>query len=364
MDSSIVKIPEKFKNHPLFNERIRGTNFGFMAPRGYYMQPETLKQPELMRKMGINWTTLHMNMCQTNFYSNKIFLDFELSSGEFELAEMVKRFHDNGIRVLFKPCLMPLDGAWMGDVRFPDSCTIIQNAEDNDYWGKWFRSFTEAAKYFSDLAQRIGIDAIIIGAEYYGTEGQNAHWENVIKEVRSRFDGPITYEFTYQSKHAYDLEWIKNVDFIAYSYYPPACATPGGKQPTPEDGRNNPSLTIEDMEKFLHSRRNTVINLSERFENMPVVFTEYGIRSAHGCSLLAYNSTWDTPYDGEEQANYMEASFRTFWDLPQWMGLFWWKWNETQIRPHYNGDPAGERGFTVQGKPAEEVMKRWYAKKD
>jgi hypothetical protein len=66
-------------------------------------------------------------------------------------------------------------------------------------------------------------------------------------------------------------------------------------------------------------------------------------------------------YDGEQQARFMEATFRTFHDLPEWMGLLWWKWDETQYRPHYHADPAGNRGFTVQGKPAEEVMKKWAA---
>ncbi len=359
MDSSIVRIPEKFKDHSLFNDLICGTNFGFMARRGYYARPEALKQPEIMRKSGINWTTLNMNICQTHFAADRVFLDFEFSTGELELAEMVKRLHDNGIKVLFKPCLTPLDGAWMGDVRFPGSCNQIQSVPDCDYWGKWFKSFTEAAKYFSELAQKIGIDAIIIGAEYYGTEGQNAHWENVIKEVRSRFDGPITYEFTYASRRDYDLEWFKGLDFLSYSYYPPACEIPGGGEPTAEDARNNPKQTIEGMQEFLSSRKNTVTKISDRFWNMPIVFTEYGVRSAHGCSLQPYNFMWDTPYDGQEQADYMEASFRTFWELPQWMGFFWWKWDETQIRPQYHGDPGGDRGFTIQGKPAEDVMRKW-----
>ena len=57
----------------------------------------------------------------------------------------------------------------------------------------------------------------------------------------------------------------------------------------------------------------------------------------------------------------MEAIFRTFTELDGWMGLLWWKWDETQDRPHYR-DPHGDRGFTIQGKPAEKVMRRWFTK--
>ena len=102
--------------------------------------------------------------------------------------------------------------------------------------------------------------------------------------------------------------------------------------------------------------------LIERFDNMPILFTEFGMRSAHACSMNPNNFLWDTRYDGEEQANYMEAVFTTFFDNPYWMGLFWWKWDETQKRPQYHGDPAGDRGFTVQGKPAEAVMRKWMSR--
>lgn len=363
MDTSVVNIPERFKDHPIFNELICGTNFGFMARRGYYDRPEVKKQPELMKKAGINWTTLNMNICQEKFSSERIFLDFEFSTGEFELAEMVKRLHDNGIRILFKPCLQPLDGAWMGSICFPWNCTHIQTVPDCDYWGKWFKSYTEAAKYYSDLAERIGIDAILIGAELFGTEGNNALWENVIKEIRSRFSGPITYEFTPHSRHTHNLEWFKKLDFLSYSYYPPASELPAGKEMNEENARNMPTPTVEEMQDFLSSRKETIRKINERFWNMPIVFSEFGIRSAHGCSLQPCGWQWDTPYDGIEQANYMEAGFRTFWELPEWMGFFWWKWDETQNRPQYHGDPNGERGFTIQGKPAEEVMRRWVNKK-
>ena len=82
MDKSKVKIPERFSDHSLFNDLICGTNFGFMSKRGYYTRPEVLKQPEIMREAGINWATLNMNICQEKYFSQKLFLDFEFSSGE------------------------------------------------------------------------------------------------------------------------------------------------------------------------------------------------------------------------------------------------------------------------------------------
>ncbi len=360
-----VKIPESFKNHPIFNELICGTNFGFMNKRGYYFSEFAKKQPELMRKIGINWTTLNVNLCQEKVFSTKLFLDFEYSVSESEIIYMTRKLHDNGIRVILKPCFTSLDGATMGALRFPPESDFRQiEGIKTDYWKDWFSSYTESMKYFADLAQRAGIDSLMLGAELFGTEGQNDYWNKVIEEVRKIYSGPITYEFTFISRKTYDLDWFKNLDYLSYSYYPPA-ADPNIE---PLDHTYNPtacqtpSKSVEEMMKYLNPRKQRIASIIERFDNKPIVFTEYGVRSCHGCIMQPFNFLWDSPYDGEEQANYLEASFRTFMDVPGWMGLLWWKWDETQHRPQYHGDPNGDRGFTIQGKPAEKVMRDWFTK--
>lgn len=357
IDRTKCKIPEKFANHPLFNEFHRGMNFGFMSKRGYYSRPEVRKQPEFMAKSGVNWVTLNANFCQETYASRKVFLDFIFSSGEFELTEMARIMHDNGLRILLKPCLTPLDGAWMGAVNFPET-PQIQGVSSN-YWKEWFDSFIESSKYYAEFAERNHIEALIIGAEYFGTEYRNDDWRRSIAAIRQIYSGPITYEFTCKSKNAYDLEWFEDLDFLALSFYPPASS---GSQ-NGSTFRNAPHVFLEQMIECLKPNKDTILDICRRFGNKPIAFTEIGTRSAHGCIALPWDFQADTFYDGEEQANYMEAVFHTFQDLPTWLGLYWWKWDETQNRPQYHGDPGGDRGFTVQGKPAEEVLRKWFAAK-
>ncbi|OQA80991.1 MAG: hypothetical protein BWY31_03851 [Lentisphaerae bacterium ADurb.Bin242] len=355
IEPSKPEIPERFRNHPLFNELHCGVNLGFMAKRGYYSKAEVLKQPELMSRTGVNWCILNANLCQETFYSRKVFLDFRFSSGEIELAEITKTLHAHGIRVILKPCLTLLDGAWMGRVDFPSSAQI--EGVHTRYWEEWFGSFTESARYFADFAEKNAIEGLIIGAEYYGTEGRSDEWRNVIQTVRSAYSGPISYEFTCASRKAYPLDWFEDLDFLSYSYYPPAC----GNSKDRDAFKNAPDVTLEEMIAYLQPRKARILSICERFGNKPVAFTELGVRSAHGCIANPCDFQAETYYDGKEQANYMEAIFRTFKDIPQWLGLYWWKWDETQNRPHYHTDPAGDKGFTIQGKPAEAVLKKWFA---
>ena len=354
LDQSRVVIPERFRNHPLFNELHRGMNFGFMAKRGYYAREDVKRQPALMAAAGVNWTTLNANLCQETYASRKVFLDFRFSSGETELTEIMKILHDHGLRILLKPCLTPLDGAWMGSVTFPTTHQIA--GVSHDYWTDWFQSFGESAKYFAEFAEQNQVEGLIIGAEYFGTEGQSEHWRQVIADIRGIYSGPLTYEFTHESRKHHPLDWFDELDFLSYNYYPPA----RGDWTDPEQFRAAPPLTVDDMVAYLEPRRKRIVSISERFGNKPIAFTEIGVRSAHGCVAVPYDFLARTDYDGEEQANYMEAVFRTFSDLPQWLGLYWWKWDETQNRPHYHDDPRGDKGFTIQGKPAEQVLKRWF----
>lgn len=358
LDKSKVRIPERFKDHPIFNTFHCGMNFGFMSKRGYYARKDILEQPAKMAALGTNWATLNANICQKRFYSTKLFLDFEFSSGEIELADMAKALHDNGIRVLLKPCLTMLDSSWMGHVKFPHSAEMQIQGVSHSYWEDWFKSYGDGLKYFGEFAERQGIDAMIIGAELFGTEGQSDSWRQLIRELRDVYSGPMTYEFMPCSAKTYALDWFEDLDFLSYSHYPPAAPCNG----TPLKALEAKDFSVEEMLAHLAPVKDAVSEMSRRFWNMPVAFTEIGTRSGHGMCMSPGDYQQETRYDGEEQARYMEACFKCFDALPSWMGLYWWKWDETQKRPHYHADPKGDMGFTIQGKPAEKVWAKWAGK--
>lgn len=346
-----VNIPEKMKNHPLFQTRIKGMNFGFLSKRGYYEREDVKEQPRLMKEMGVNLTTLNLNICQDAYYSTKLYLDFEYSVGERELLHMARLLHEQGIMVIFKPCMTCFDGQAMCQVAPPSVGTQIEGVRI-DYQKAWFESYTKCIVYCARLAEEMKAEGFMIGAELLQVEMLDAYWSELIQEVRKVYSGAITYEFTFCSRKLYPLTWFKDLDFLAYSYYPVACPKDHEKDP-----ENNPDYTREDLFHFLLKKREKIREICSRFYNLPILFTEYGTRSVHGCIQAPCNISFRARYDGEEQANFMAASFDVFREVPYWMGLCWWKWDETQNRPQYREDPAGDGGFTIQGKPAEKVFR-------
>ncbi len=346
-----VNVPEKFKDSPFFNNRIKGMNFGFLSKRGYYEREDVKKQPALMKETGVNCVTLNLNICQDAYYSTKLYLDFEYSAGEDELIEMANLLHEQGIMVIFKPCMTCFDGQPMCNVAPPETGNQIEGVRV-DYRKQWFDSYKKCIVYCARLAEKMRAEAFMTGAELRQVEMLDDYWRDLIKEVRKVYGGAITYEFTFVSRRLFPLTWFKELDFLSYSYYPNACPKDHCADP-----QNNPDYSKEEMFEFLLEKRQKIRDICSRFYNKPILFTEYGVRSVHGCIQEPYNITFRARYDGEEQANFMAASFDVFKEVPFWMGLCWWKWDETQYRPHYHEDPAGDGGFTISGKPAEKVFK-------
>jgi hypothetical protein len=95
----------------------------------------------------------------------------------------------------------------------------------------------------------------------------------------------------------------------------------------------------------------------------PFYFGECGCCATAGSAKLPYFWNNGGGYDGSEQARYLEAVVKAFGPEDWYRGLFWWKWDEQNHRPQFKDDPAGDKGFTIDGKPVAEVFKRWCASK-
>ena len=359
-DRSACAIPERFKDHPLFTTPHCGVNFGFLARRGYFSRPEVRRQPALMRKAGANWVTLNTHFCQETFASRKVFLDFDWSSGERELVDMIRALHGEGLHIVLKPCLTSLDSAWMGAVTFPGKEQEQIQGVKQRYAEEWFDSLRECLSYFGDIAEETGCEALIAGAEYNGTTKFDDEWRKTVAHVRKHYGGPVTYEFMPGEPAERPLKWFETLDFLALSTYPAAVDAPNEVRGDYANWKNLPPISKDSMMKALAAHKPLVAGFSERFGRKPLLFSEIGTRSCRGCVNVPGNYYTESIWDGKEQADYMDAVFSTFSTLPAWMGLSWWKWDETQhTRHHYSPDPMKDRGFTICGKPAEAVMRKW-----
>ena len=101
-------------------------------------------------------------------------------------------------------------------------------------------------------------------------------------------------------------------------------------------------------DKILAWRRGA--GLSDR----PLVFTELGYASIDGCASKPWDYTQQTPIDLQEQALCYQAFFRAWSGRSELAGVFVYEW--------WGSGGLEDRGYTPRGKPAEEVVRRWFAR--
>lgn len=346
-------------SHRALSEFHKGVNFGFTARNGYYDSPEARLEIDKMVESGVGWVGLTISVWQDTYSSTKVYADYERTPNEAELERIINRIKSKGIRVMLYLCLECFDGRWRGDVRFPKDLMRFSTGTP-DYAKLWFESYTKCCLAYSRLAARTGVEMICLGAEYAALQSHETEWSALIDEVREVYDGAISYEVwvphhllgTDQIKDHPDFtrDWYRKLDLIGFSYY--------------AKGSDKPGATKEEMKQHLQASLENLRKVAA-VAGRPVIFTECGCRSRHGGATSPADYQRLGNYDGEEQANYLQAVIETFQDEPWWFGLYWWKWEEQnkEARAHYYTDPVGGMGFEMHGKPAGEVYKNWTVKK-
>ena len=122
----------------------------------------------------------------------------------------------------------------------------------------------------------------------------------------------------------------------------------------------NKGPSVDELVKGWTSHLPAIERLQDQHQK-PVLITEIGYHSAAEAAIKPWEwKTWDSaPADEagyQTQANCYEAFFRTFWDKTWFAGVYFWKWY-----PDYRRMGARyARDYTPQGKPAGEVMRKWF----
>lgn len=330
----------------------RGMTFGFYARNGYFSSEEARQQVDKMAALNIQWVCLVSTVLQETMLSGRQFRDFEITPADDELRDIIDYMHEKGIKVQLRPMLECWDGTQRFHIHLPNDHEIIPGKPIR-HCSTWFDSMTKRTLHYARLAKRAGCEAFGIDSEIDHILHFNQQWKEVVEAARSVYDGHITSSHTRHADFHHQLKnadhWWFDLDSLGTSFYNPVS--------------NKEGSTMEEMVANLQPLLEDHRSIAKKY-GKPYYFGETGCCATAGATRKPHG--WDNPggYDGNEQANFMEAVLRTFWDEPWWMGMYWWKWDEQNFRPQFHDDPRGDKGFTIDGKPAAQVMKKWYGKED
>jgi hypothetical protein len=305
---------------------------------GDYVQSGADYSLELLASTGANWIALIVTCRQETFTSTTIDCTHESTPGDDELIHVIEKAHSLGLKVMLKPHVDLHDevvgGYWRGDI----GSGFTTEAQ----WSAWFAAYRNFIEHYARLARDHGADQFCIGTELLGTTHRAGDWRAVVAGIRAIYKGPIVYAALKDGEEL-SITWWDAVDYIGVDGYYQLTST------------TTYHPTLAELEAAWEAPINTLANLSAANGNKPILLTEIGYRSHHGCA----NHPWDwwtvSPVDLEEQAYAYEAAFKKLYNQPWLGGFFWWQW----FPDRFASGPC-DASFSPHLKPAEDILRAWY----
>jgi hypothetical protein len=275
---------------------------------------------------GADTVSLVVDAREENFQSNFMYVDFRKTLTDVQLADLIGHAKAKHLRVILMPIVLlddPNDSAhWRGTLEPKD-------------WHQWFDNYRDLMANYAYIAQNNNVDLLVVGSELVSSEHLDDEWINTIKSIRQIYKGQLTYSSNWDRYQK--VKFWKYLDLVGMNSY---WTLGEDRNVSVDEIKNNWQKIQHDMFDFL----GTV--------HKPVILLEAG-----WCSLAnAAKDPWDYTQtqldaDNDLQQKLYEGFFQSWWGQPELAGFALWG-----LDP--GGDPTG-RGYTPQGKPAEEVARHW-----
>jgi hypothetical protein len=247
----------------------------------------------------------------------------------------IQMAREQQIKIMLKPQIW-MSGGWIGELDFGS----------DGLWLQWEKDYKAYIMTYVDLAIKHDVEIFCIGTEINRSiEKRPQFWRQLIKEIRSKYKGKLTYSANWD--HYEKVSLWDDLDYVGISSYFPLS---DDAMPTP---------------KVLHQSWQKVTKKLNRFSakhDKPILFTEYGYLAVDGCA----GKTWELedqldrlPINLEAQANAYDALWLSMHNQEAWAGGFLWKWYPAG--KGHEGYP--HKDYTPQDKPAEAIIKKWFSER-
>lgn len=305
---------------------IKGITFAPFANRGVLSKKDAFKSLDAIKeRTAANLIMLVPCGLQETAQSDIIRYDTEATMSDNELIAIIRYAKKLGFNVGLKPTINCKNGVYRAYVSFFDN-----EVPNEPSWKNWFQSYNEFQLHYAEIAQNENVDIFVCGSEMVMAESREDDWRRLIRLIRRTYKGIVTYNTDkYQEDH---VTWWDELDAISSSgYYP-----------------------IDVWEKEL-DRIEAVV----KKYNLPFFFAEIGCMSSSGSSTLPHDWSIRSATNVKEQERWYESMFFSASRRPWIAGEVIWCWSAT---PYALKKAAVDWGYDIMGKPAENVVNRYFGK--
>lgn len=288
------------------------------------------KSMDEIAALGADTVLLTVDMRQEDGSSSEIFIDMRRTPSPEQLIDLVQHAKKKKLRVILMPILL---------LNHPRDLTEWRGTIKPLYWENWWNSYREAMHHFAWIAQSAGVDVLSVGSELVSTESKVDQWTQTIAAIRGDYKGRLTYSANWDRYNT--IKFWDQLDLVAMNSY----WTLG----------SSPQASVQEIEDRWKPIQKDLLAFQQKIDK-PLMFMEVG-----WCSQAnAAETPWDytqisPPISLPLQKRLYEGFFNTWWGQQHLSGFMVWEWPP--------GDGGSEdRGYTPEGKLAEQVLRQWFAK--
>jgi hypothetical protein len=309
---------------PWRTEFQRGVALGMHSKvRGFDYLP-SLRE---IKDLGANWVSLNFHALLDSAEGTAIDRASERTPPDEDLVATIRAAKREGLRVMLFPVVLirdPDPEDWRGSLRPRDL-------------GAWFAAYREFLLHYAGIAAAEDVEALSVGSEFCSLERHTEEWRRLVADVRSAFDGLLTYSANWDH---YDVPKFWDVlDVVGMSTYHRLTRS---KEPS--------------FFELVESWRKIRDRIAEwaRLKGKRVLFTELGYPSLDGANEKPWNYLMANSIDLAEQADCYRAFANVWRGEPFLQGVYFYEW--------WGEGGVLDRSYTPRGKPAETVLRDYFRK--
>lgn len=217
-----------------------------------------------------------------------------------------------------------LDGAWRG--------TILPTDIE-----KWFETYSVFVLAWAEFAETWGFTDFVIGTELAGICSQETHWRRLIAAVRNVYSGRLHYAASWDEADL--VPFWDALDSVSIDCYFAVTSRLGPSR----------AEILAGWQPWLNRLQQLHVRTGKN-----VFLTEVGYRSCDGAGMAPNVFGTTLPLDLDEQADLYWAALQAISTCEFIDGICFWNWLATG-----GGGPQND-DYTPRGKPAEEVLKKFW----
>jgi len=279
-----------------------------------------------MAREGFTHVTLVTQWAQGDIRSSSISAEHPEASPAELVRRVIRRAHALKLKVLLFPILwveLRSEGEWRG---------ALKPREPERWWARYQGLMVEHAR----LAAEEQVWGLSVGSELSSLEGEEARWRALIKSIRARFSGLLTYSANWD--HYDQVPFWDALDLIGISAYYELASSPESEG--------------EELRRSWAQVRWALHDWYERSGlKAPLFFTELGYPSHAEGAMRPWHDQASQVVDLEVQRAAFSA-FREAWrEDSMLLGASLWTWWGL-------GGPH-DAWYTLRGKPVMSEVRAW-----